>query len=122
MKKGEETRQKILDEAIVLFAESGYEKASMRELAGRVHIKAPSMYAYFSGKETLFISVCDFVFGEYRRFIRRYAAEIRPMPADEDDERILLRHGGRPLSQTVLFRAAAAIRRALHEFLQGRRG
>ena len=83
MKKGEETRQKILDEAIVLFAESGYEKASMRELAGRVHIKAPSMYAYFSGKETLFISVCDFVFGEYRRFIRRYAAEIRPMPAEE---------------------------------------
>ena len=59
MKKGEETRQKILDEAIVLFAESGYEKASMRELAGRVHIKAPSMYAYFSGKETLFISVSD---------------------------------------------------------------
>ena len=83
MKKGEETRQKILDEAIVLFAESGYEKASMRELAGRVHIKAPSMYAYFSGKETLFVSVCDFVFGEYRRFIRRYAAGIRPMPAEE---------------------------------------
>ena len=100
----------------------------MRELAGRVHIKAPSMYAYFSGKETLFISVCDFVFGEYRRFIRRYAAEIRPMPAEEKlqglmkmmNEYFYGTEEGR--FQTVLFRAAAAIRRALHEFLQGRRG
>ncbi|MDA9431779.1 TetR/AcrR family transcriptional regulator [Bradyrhizobium sp. CCBAU 51627] len=47
------TRQRILDEALNLFAQSGYGGASMRELARRVGIRESSLYNHFSGKAAI---------------------------------------------------------------------
>jgi AcrR family transcriptional regulator len=47
------TRERILTEALNLFAQSGYGGASMRELARRVGIRESSLYNHFSGKAAI---------------------------------------------------------------------
>src|SRR6476620_8054204 len=47
------TRDRILSQALQLFAESGYGGASMRELARRVGIRESSLYHHFSGKAAI---------------------------------------------------------------------
>lgn len=44
-------KEKILYTAIELFAQKGYSSVSMREIAGRVGIKAASIYNHFKNKE-----------------------------------------------------------------------
>ena len=47
------TRERILAEALSLFAESGYGGASMRELARRVGVRESSLYNHFPGKAAI---------------------------------------------------------------------
>ena len=47
------TRERILAEALNLFAQSGYGGASMRELARRVGIRESSVYNHFPGKAAI---------------------------------------------------------------------
>ncbi|MCT2347163.1 TetR/AcrR family transcriptional regulator [Bacillales bacterium AN1005] len=73
MSKGEETRKKILRSALSLFSTKGYEQTSIRDIAIEVNIKAPSIYAYFSGKEELFISVSEFAMKDYINFVQNHS-------------------------------------------------
>ena len=50
---GLSTRERILGEALSLFAQSGYGGASMRELARRVGIRESSLYNHFAGKAAI---------------------------------------------------------------------
>lgn len=50
---GASTRERILAEALSLFAHSGYGGASMRELARRVGIRESSLYNHFTGKAAI---------------------------------------------------------------------
>ncbi|KAA9287796.1 TetR/AcrR family transcriptional regulator [Corynebacterium amycolatum] len=45
--------QKIVDEARAMLRESGWSAISMRRLAARLDVKAPSLYKHISGKEEL---------------------------------------------------------------------
>jgi AcrR family transcriptional regulator len=47
------TRERILAEALSLFAQSGYGGASMRELARRVGVRESSLYNHFAGKAAI---------------------------------------------------------------------
>lgn len=47
------TRERILAEALTLFAQSGYGGASMRELARRVGVRESSLYNHFPGKAAI---------------------------------------------------------------------
>jgi AcrR family transcriptional regulator len=47
------TRERILAEALNLFAQSGYGGASMRELARRVGVRESSLYNHFPGKAAI---------------------------------------------------------------------
>lgn len=47
MKKDETTKQRILSEALKLFASKGYEAVSVAQIAGAVGIKAPSLYKHY---------------------------------------------------------------------------
>lgn len=51
LRKGERTRQHILETALQLFAELGYERTTMRLLAERAGLSLGSFYHYFPGKE-----------------------------------------------------------------------
>jgi len=50
---GEETAKSIKRVAVELIAEQGFEAMNLRQLAGRVGVKAASLYNYFSGKQAL---------------------------------------------------------------------
>lgn len=51
------TKQKILDAALTLFSEKGYESVSVGEIAGAVGIKAPSLYKHYKSKQEIFDSI-----------------------------------------------------------------
>jgi len=53
----EARRAAILEEAARLFQETGYERASMNELARRCGGSKATLYGYFSSKEALFVAV-----------------------------------------------------------------
>ena len=62
-------KQEILDRALVLFMEKGYEGASMSDIAAAVGIQKASLYAHYAGKELIFSAVLEDVVEEYRHTI-----------------------------------------------------
>ena len=63
------TKQLILDHALALFTDKGYEGASMDDIARAVGIRKASLYAHFDGKERIFSAIFDDILAEYERFI-----------------------------------------------------
>ena len=63
------TKQLILDHALALFTDKGYEGASMDDIARAVGIRKASLYAHFDGKESIFSAIFDDILAEYERFI-----------------------------------------------------
>lgn len=53
------TRDRILEEALRLFSEKGYDGTSVESIAEAVGIKAPSLYKHFKGKEDILNSIID---------------------------------------------------------------
>lgn len=51
--KGELTRQRIVDVALDLFAEQGYDATTMRAIAQRAGVSTGNAYQYFAGKDHL---------------------------------------------------------------------
>ncbi|WP_328749412.1 TetR/AcrR family transcriptional regulator [Streptomyces sp. NBC_00285] len=51
------TRQRIQDVAIELFAEQGYEKTSLREIAERLDVTKAALYYHFKTKEEILVSI-----------------------------------------------------------------
>lgn len=50
-------REKILDEALSLISEKGFQSFSMRKLASRLGMSATSIYNYYSNKDDLYLMV-----------------------------------------------------------------
>ena len=55
--RSEETRQRILEAALALFQERGFDAATMREIAARAEVATGAAYYYFPSKEAI---VMDF--------------------------------------------------------------
>ncbi|KOV68462.1 TetR/AcrR family transcriptional regulator [Streptomyces sp. MMG1121] len=53
------TRQRIQDVALELFAEQGYEKTSLREIAERLDVTKAALYYHFKTKEEITVSLFD---------------------------------------------------------------
>ncbi|MFD9905656.1 TetR/AcrR family transcriptional regulator [Streptomyces sp. NPDC059063] len=54
-----DTRQRIQDVALELFAEQGYEKTSLREIAERLEVTKAALYYHFKTKEDILNSIFD---------------------------------------------------------------
>ncbi|TAM04449.1 MAG: DUF1956 domain-containing protein [Paraburkholderia sp.] len=52
--RGDETRRKIIEAAIILFGQHGFEGASTREIAAHAGVNAPALQYYFENKEGLY--------------------------------------------------------------------
>ena len=63
--KQEDTKQRILDKALELFAAKGYDSVSVGEIAGAVGIKAPSLYNHFPGKQAIFDAIVESTAAQY---------------------------------------------------------
>ena len=54
-----DTRQEILDVALVLFAEQGYDKTSLREIAEQVGVTKAALYYHFPSKEEILVALFE---------------------------------------------------------------
>ncbi|MDO8963603.1 MAG: helix-turn-helix domain-containing protein [Coriobacteriia bacterium] len=59
-------RGEILDAAMGVFAERGYDGGSMRDIAKGVGVSEPALYRHFAGKEALFLALMRAAGGRMR--------------------------------------------------------
>ncbi|HHH72787.1 MAG TPA: TetR/AcrR family transcriptional regulator [Sulfuricurvum sp.] len=82
--KGVDTKKRIEDAAMELFAEQGYKGTSVRKLAAKVGIRESALYNHFSNKEAIFLSIAERVFSspfaqqKTDEFIQEYAKKGKP--------------------------------------------
>ncbi len=81
--KAEETRQRILNSALSLFEEQGFESTTLRQIAARAKVSLGLVYRYFAAKES-------FVLALYERLSHDFEDAARDhMPEDRWPERFL---------------------------------
>lgn len=54
-----ETRQKIIDAAVELFAEKGYAETGLNDLTARAGVTTGAFYYHFTSKEALATAIMD---------------------------------------------------------------
>jgi AcrR family transcriptional regulator len=96
-------RGQILDAALAVFAEKGYECGTMREIAGILGVTEPALYRHYAGKEALFEDLVS-VAGDH--MVGGLGGMLRAMdPADLHDALRLLiesRRGHQPRGEGVV--------------------
>jgi AcrR family transcriptional regulator len=80
---GKERREQLLEVARSLFAEKGYDGASIEEIAHRALVSKPVVYEHFGGKEGIYAVVVD-------REMQYLLHEITSALAEDAHPRILL--------------------------------
>ncbi|MBW5484034.1 TetR/AcrR family transcriptional regulator [Streptomyces bambusae] len=111
-----DTRQRIQDVALELFAEQGYEKTSLREIAERLGVTKAALYYHFKTKEEILISV----FNDQTRPIDELIAWAREQPRTlETKEEILRRYSETLVSGASLYRFMQENQAAVRELSIG---
>ncbi|MCX5142391.1 MULTISPECIES: TetR family transcriptional regulator [unclassified Streptomyces] len=82
--KSEQTRTLILETALRLFAERGYDKTTMRAIAQEAGVSVGNAYYYFSSKEHL-------VQGFYDRIAAEHEVAVQPVLAGDKDLAVRIR-------------------------------
>jgi AcrR family transcriptional regulator len=67
IKKSEETRTRILEAALAVFRERGFERATMRDIAAAAEVAVGAAYYYFESKDAIVMA-----------FYERSQSEMRP--------------------------------------------
>ena len=87
--RGDETRQRIINAAIDVFSEAGFNAATTRQIAMRAEVNLPALQYYFGNKDGVYIacaaSIADeliAVFDPIIRQIDQLMAESDPIEAD----------------------------------------
>lgn len=75
--RGEDTRRRILDTALALFAAEGFSGASTREIAERAGVNLPAIQYYFGSKEGLYRAVIAHIGEQLAEMIAPIAARAR---------------------------------------------
>ncbi|WP_213881501.1 CerR family C-terminal domain-containing protein [Pseudomonas sp. dw_358] len=57
--RGEQTRARIIEAAVAVFGQRGYEGASTREIAAAAGVNAPALQYYFEGKEGVYLQCVE---------------------------------------------------------------
>lgn len=68
-KRGGDTRARIQQVALELFAEQGYERTSLREIAERLGVTKAALYYHFKSKEDIVLGITEDYFSEFDALI-----------------------------------------------------
>ena len=68
------TKEKILDTALELFSQRGYNGVSVRDIARAVGIRESSIYNHFESKKAIFDGIVDFCVQHSEAYFRESAA------------------------------------------------
>lgn len=79
-KRGGDTRARIQQVALELFAEQGYERTSLREIAERLGVTKAALYYHFKSKEDIVLGLTEDYFTEFDTLID-WARTQPPGPA-----------------------------------------
>jgi len=82
-RKKEETRQSIIDCAVSLFRENGFQETTMEAIADRADVSKGTLYNYFSDKESILV-------GYFQTIIALYALQIKETLTDNSDIKMRL--------------------------------
>ena len=69
MKKGSETKEKIVQRALELFHEKGFNLTSMNDIVEITGVKKGNLYFHYNSKEELAVEVLKEALRGYDRFI-----------------------------------------------------
>jgi AcrR family transcriptional regulator len=81
VKKSEETRSRILEAALSVFRERGFEKATMREIASEAGVAVGAAYYYFDSKDALVMAFYERSQGEMHAGIEAGLDEAKTLEA-----------------------------------------
>lgn len=97
-------RRAMLDAAQAVFAEKGYEQATLDEIAERAEFGKGTLYNYFeNGKEGILLAVFDEIHNGIYAHVERFAEEARERPLREAYYRFIRRAFGFFLERRELF-------------------
>jgi TetR/AcrR family transcriptional regulator, regulator of cefoperazone and chloramphenicol sensitivity len=82
-RKGEETRQRILDVALRAFGEASFKTVTTRRIAAAAGVSLPALQYYFGDKEGLYRACAEAIVERYRRHTAAAAGEAAAA-LDED--------------------------------------
>jgi AcrR family transcriptional regulator len=110
VKKSEETRRRILEAALELFREKGFEQTTMRDIAERASMALGAAYYYFDSKEKLVFAYYQTSVKEMQEYVTR--PEVQKIVSLKDRLQLVLDHKFRLMKPYrsflgVLFRVAA---------------
>ncbi|MDO4357830.1 MAG: TetR/AcrR family transcriptional regulator [Clostridia bacterium] len=74
-KEPEERRQEIIETALALFSEKGYEDTSIQDIANRMNVSPALCYKYFRSKAELFAETSEY-------YARRAIEQLQPPEKD----------------------------------------
>ncbi|MFE7242519.1 TetR/AcrR family transcriptional regulator [Streptomyces sp. NPDC057582] len=95
------TRQRIQDVALELFAEQGYEKTSLREISEKLDVTKAALYYHFKTKEDILISI----FEDLNRPVEELIAWGKEQPRTlETKKELLVRYSEALAAAAPLFR------------------
>lgn len=75
--RGEDTRRRILETALNLFATQGYEGASTRQIAEGAGVNLPAIQYYFGNKEGLYRAIIEDIVADTDRMMASVAPRVR---------------------------------------------
>src|SRR6266536_3697021 len=96
-----DTRERIQEIALELFAEQGYEKTSLREIAERLGVTKAALYYHFKSKEDIVHSFTDDYFAEFDALLDWAKDQPR---GDASRREVLDRYVGVVLASSEVFR------------------
>ena len=80
--KQEDTKQRILDQALELFSAKGYDSVSVGEIAKAVGMKAPSLYNHFPSKQAIFDAIIESTAERYEADTDRIDIHVQNVQKD----------------------------------------
>jgi AcrR family transcriptional regulator len=99
--RGRDTRSRLRELALQLFAEQGYEKTSLREIAERLGVTKAALYYYFKSKEDIVRSLVE----DYMAELDELIAWGKEQPRSADTRaRIVRRYLDIVTNGTAVFR------------------